>query len=85
MLYTPFADGSGPGAEAYKALQYAIQTNNVSDAQAAMAELQRDSMPGIPPSSATANSNTPVDRVGDQAGGSGKTQELSGDSLNVTA
>jgi hypothetical protein len=85
MLYTQFADGSGPAAADYKALQYAIQTHNVSDAQSAMARLQRDSQAANPPSSATTNSNSPVDSDGDHDGSSGEARELSGGSLNQTA
>lgn len=85
LLYPQFAEGSGPGAAAYKALQYAIQTNNVSDAQTALAKLQRDNVPASPPSSATTNSNSSVGSNGEQNGSSGQAQVVSGNSLNATA
>jgi hypothetical protein len=84
-LYTQYANGSGPAATAYKALEYAIETKNVSDAQTAMADLQRDSESANSPSSATANSNSTLDIGGDDDGSTGLTQELIGNTLNVTA
>jgi hypothetical protein len=41
--YSEFAKGSSTASADYKALQYAISTRNIADAQAALARLQLDS------------------------------------------
>jgi hypothetical protein len=76
LLYAQYAGGTGPGAAAYKALEYAIQTNNVSGGQSALDELQRDSVPATPPTSATTNSSSPVDSGGDYNGSPGHSLNL---------
>ncbi|HEV2456361.1 MAG TPA: hypothetical protein VGY98_19010 [Verrucomicrobiae bacterium] len=43
QFYSQYESGTGAAAEAYKALQFAIQTHNISDAQNALARLKRDS------------------------------------------
>jgi hypothetical protein len=83
MLYTQFANGTGPAAAAYKALEYAIQTNNVSDAQAAMAQLQSNSESAGASSSATTTSDSSISSDIGQSASSGQTPELG--SINVTA
>jgi hypothetical protein len=85
MLYPQFAEGSGSGAAAYKALLYAIQTNNVSDAQSALAKLQRENVPASSASPGPTVNLSSAGTGGDHDGGSGQTQVLSKNSLNVTA
>jgi hypothetical protein len=43
LRYTQFAQANPPGSTDYRALEYAISTQNVSDAQAALERLQLDS------------------------------------------
>jgi hypothetical protein len=74
MLYTQFADGSGSATADYKALQDAILTKNVSDAQTAMAALQRDSDTANLPSPAATSSNPAADNLSNLNGSSGVTK-----------
>ena len=78
--YSQSAGGQNSQASAdYKALQAAIKSGNVSDAQAALSRLQRDSRTTGAATSATAPSGAPkVDSDGDQDGSTSH-------SLNVTA
>lgn len=48
MLYSQFATGTGPAAVDYKELQYAIETQNVSQAEIELARLRQDSEIGNP-------------------------------------
>jgi hypothetical protein len=43
LRYTQFAQANPPASVDYKALEYAIETQNVSDAQSALERLQLDS------------------------------------------
>jgi hypothetical protein len=65
--YSQFAQGSSAD---YKALEYAIQTHDISDAQNALARLQRDSQITAAAATATINTHSPVDSGGVQGEGS---------------
>lgn len=43
ILYVQFANGTGPAAADFKALEYSIATGDVSDAQTELSRLRRDS------------------------------------------
>jgi len=96
MLYSQFATGSSPAAVDYKELQYAIETQNVSQAEIELARLRQDSEIGNPVSfqintsqpavgnaTAGANSVTAAETTIDSA--SGATPPPSGSIINVTA
>jgi hypothetical protein len=84
-LYQQYANASGPAANDYKALQLAIQTNNIADAQAALARLRRDSQSSGQPASSTSNASAPVDTDGDHDGSSSGVSGVKGNTLNTTA
>ncbi len=88
--YAQAANGQNSQASAdYKALQAAINSGNVSDAQAALSRLQRDSKtansPAAASSPATSNASAPPARDGDNDGGAGEVKSSIGRSLNTTA
>ena len=90
LRYTQTASGQNSQASAdYKALQAAIQSGNVSDAQVALARLQRDSRSTNPaaatPAGTSATANSPLDGDGDQDGGASATQPWNDRSINTTA
>jgi predicted negative regulator of RcsB-dependent stress response len=70
LRYAQPANGQNSQASAdYKALQTAVQSGNVSDAQAALARLKRDSQAGNPASNAGSTppaTTSAVDGDGDQ-------------------
>jgi hypothetical protein len=49
LQYAQNANDSARGSVDFKALQYAIQTNNFVSAQTALARLHRDTQPVTPP------------------------------------
>jgi hypothetical protein len=90
MRYSQTANGQNSQASAdYKALQSAIKSGNVSDAQAALARLQRDSQTANPtaatPASTSPTASSPVDSDGDHDGSTATAQLWNDRSINVTA
>jgi hypothetical protein len=83
VRYAPAAGSQNSRASAdYKALQQAIQSNNVSDAQAALARLQRDSQTATHGTTTQSPASTPVDSDGDH---NGSAPGRPWNSVNVTA
>jgi len=87
--YTQTGSGQNSQTSAdYKALQNAIQSGNVSDAQTALARLQRDSTPPRPNAQASTPAsavNAPIDSDGDHDGSSVAVRSSTEGSLDTTA
>jgi len=73
-LYSHYANATGAAGADYKALQFAIQTHNIAEAQAALARLRRDGQSSSDDSPAAANTN-----------GSGGISNGNGNAINTTA
>jgi hypothetical protein len=83
-LYANAANGKNPQAKvAYTALQSAIQSGNISQAQAALAKLQQFSRSS--PSQSAAAAPTPADTDGDNDANSGAVESANESSLDKTA
>ena len=85
QLYSQYENGTGAATEDYKALQFAIQSNNISNAQAALARLKRDSEGSGTPPSATANATVSTDNDGGSSESPAATPGVSGNSIDTTA
>lgn len=86
--YSPAANsGNSQASIDYRALQTAIKSGNVSEAQAALARLQRDTKAASSSGSAAASSpaSSPVDSDGDRDGSSSAVQSSPENSLDTTA
>jgi len=90
LRYSQMANAaSGPASSDYIALQAAIKSGNVSEAQTALFRLQRDSQAAsssATSSAATTSANSsPVDSDGDHDGSTGTVASSTEHSLNETA
>jgi hypothetical protein len=79
-LYSQYANATGQAGADYKALQFAIQTHNVTEAQAAMARLRRDSQ-----ASGAAKVNASQDADGDGNASPGGISNADGNKIDTTA
>jgi hypothetical protein len=84
-LFAQSANGQNLPARAdYKALQSAITSGNVSQAQAALTKLQRDAK-AASPSPATSAASPPVDSDGDHDGSQDAVKSSTAHPLDTTA
>jgi len=90
LRYSQAANGQNSSARSdYRALQAAIKSGSVSDAQAALARLQRDSRNNSPaaatPAATSTRANPPVESEGSPVESAGAAQPWTPSSVDLTA
>lgn len=90
LIYSRFASGTGPAATDFKALQYAIETRNVSQAEIELSRLRQESEAGNPISfqintSQTGSNDLIANEIAASSAAVSGTVPPSGSLVNVTA